>query len=240
MTGTTQTVFEDEKETPSVQEPKPVAPQPSDGELERVRKGKAHADEFIDFLKEQNEGLRGDLGKLLEEVNRLRAEAVVDKSRQVPTVSDRAASENTSQVSVDDIKNLVSQTISEHEKARGAAANIQLVDAKVKEKYGEKAVDWLKKKASELSLGVDFLQGIAATSPTAFFNLVGFDQNQVVPAPTVSSVNTEKFTMNTSGERDFKYYQELRKKDKKAYWDVNVQRQMFKDRQRLGEAFWNK
>jgi hypothetical protein len=43
--------------------------------------------------------------------------------------------------------------------------------------------------------------------------------------------------MQTSTERNFDYYQKLRRENRNLYYSAKTQQQMFEDKSRLGEKF---
>ena len=51
------------------------------------------------------------------------------------------------------------------------------------------------------------------------------------------SVRTEGVNMQNSTERDFSYYQKLRRENRNLYYSAKTQQQMFQDKGRLGEKF---
>jgi hypothetical protein len=72
------------------------------------------------------------------------------------------------------------------------------------------------------------MQDLAAESPSAFFALIGEKQQTFKPI-TQGSVRTEAVGVKPNAERDFNYYQTMRRE--------NMQQQMMEDRQRLGDKF---
>jgi hypothetical protein len=53
------------------------------------------------------------------------------------------------------------------------------------------------------------------------------------------SVRTEGVNMQQSNERDWNYYQNLRRQNSKQYYSPKVQQQMMQDKLRLGDRFGN-
>jgi hypothetical protein len=83
---------------------------------------------------------------------------------------------------------------------------------------------------------MDRLRDIAAESPSAFFTLIGQPQKTFSPM-VQGSVRTEGVNMQASAERDWSYYQKLRRENRNLYYSPKVQQQMFQDKARLGEKF---
>jgi hypothetical protein len=69
--------------------------------------------------------------------------------------------------------------------------------------------------------------------------LVGVNNNnkKVTSMTTQSSVRSENFNSN-SQERDFEYYQKLRKENRSLYYSPKIQNMMLQDRTRLGDKFY--
>lgn len=204
--------------------------------VDELAKKSAHADQFIEFLKEQNAAqkveldARIDAAATLEEIKN-KQEVVVPKQEE-PTGS---------RLDPEDVKNLVEQTIVQNAEKKTVETNQAAVDAKVKEVYGEKASEFIAAKAIELGLSVTDLGGVAARSPTAFFNLVGMvAQQPSAPAGTTQGINTEaleqRHTPNAEGT--WGYYERLRKENPKEYFSPRVQQRLFADRKRLEENFY--
>jgi hypothetical protein len=108
----------------------------------------------------------------------------------------------------------------------------------MEKQYGDKAGQILKAKSAELNMSLERLKEIAAESPTAFFQLVGVNNNKKVTSMTTqSSVRSENFNSN-SQERDFDYYQKLRKENRSLYYSPKIQNMMLQDRTRLGDKFY--
>ena len=85
-------------------------------------------------------------------------------------------------------------------------------------------------------MSIDRLRDIAAESPNAFFALIGENKRPVDPIVS-GSVRTEGLSMQPSTERNFDYYQKLRRENRNLYYSAKTQQQMFEDKARLGEKF---
>ena len=59
------------------------------------------------------------------------------------------------------------------------------------------------------------------------------------PSPMVQgSIRTEGSTMQASSEKDFGYYQKLRRENSSLYYKPTTQRAMMADADRLGDKFY--
>lgn len=203
---------------------------------EELAKGKAYADQHIKNLEEQINGLREDLDK------KLNAEQVLEemKKRQA---EDQMGNTSPS-LGEADVKDLIKNTLVETEAERIAAGNLALVDAKVTEVYGDKGPEVIERKAKELGMSKDELAALAQKSPSAFFAATGLNQTKPVDGVATSkgTVNTANMSFNNSGPQEgtWEYYQELRASNKRKYWSPEVQKQLIKDRETKGEAFYGR
>lgn len=204
--------------------------------VDDLAKGKAHADAFIDHLKGEIEQLRKDLAERKQVEDAL---AELKAARNEPNDSE---GNTNSGLKPEDIKTLVAESLNEQQTKSKVQANILAVDKAVKEQYGDKAHEFIAKKASELGMSVEDLASVASKSPNAFFNLVGFNKETKAPGTSgllESSVNVDRLAeTNNLKQGTHAYYEALRKKDKVLYYSPEVQRKLFADRVRLGDDFY--
>jgi hypothetical protein len=102
--------------------------------------------------------------------------------------------------------------------------------------FGTGAKAQIEKKAEELGMSVNRLRDIASESPNAFFALIGENKRPANPM-VAGSVRTEGVAMQSSTDRNFDYYQNLRRENRNLYYSAKTQQQMFEDRERLGDKF---
>lgn len=211
---------------------------------ETLAKGKLEADGYIKSLEDQLKQLREDLGK--QEYSKQLLDQLQNKATQPTSVNTGATNNNNGgtntdgntqpQVSEDTLKSLVEQTLTQRDKDNSVKQNLSVVDEELQKAYGTEAPVVVQAKAKELGLTVQRLQEIAAESPTAFFNLIGEPQKAFQPM-VQGTIRTEGVNMQTSAERDWAYYQNLRRTNKQLYYSPKVQRQLMDDKQRLGAKF---
>ena len=209
-------------------------------DYEALAKGKLEADRHIGEITKTLDELRAELAKqdyakaLLEQMSK------GPETRQddpPPNTSSSSNTENTTQ-SASDIESLVEKVITEKEKSRTVSQNLSVVSEEMEKKFGDKAGNVLKTKSQELNMSLDRLKEIAAESPTAFFQLIGVSATKgTTPTAPQSSVRSETFNSN-SQDRDFNYYQKLRKENRSLYYSPKVQNMMLQDRTRLGDRFY--
>jgi hypothetical protein len=139
-------------------------------------------------------------------------------------------------VGEDDLKSLVSQTISALEQEKIVSKNVAFVSEELAKTYGTDATAFVQKKAQELGMSVARLEEIAKESPTAFFTLIG-EPKKEIPSMVKTTVRTEAALQTNTSERNWEYYQRLRRENKNRYFSPEVQQQLLRDKQRLGKNF---
>lgn len=149
-----------------------------------------------------------------------------------------------------DISALVREALSRELTKNKQAQNIEEARAELKKVWGDNYVTVLKQKQEALGLGTEFVDSIAARSPTAFLALVGatstqdghtLNSNAQLPqgAPSRMTFNSQAVE-SIGGHKTQAYYDKLRTEDTKQYFSKEVQLQRHKDALALGERFFNK
>jgi hypothetical protein len=119
-----------------------------------------------------------------------------------------------------------------------ANQNISAVDSKLQDMYGTEASNVLLNKSKELGISLERMQNLASESPSAFFTLLGEKQESFKPM-TQGSVRTDGVAMQSSSQRDWSYYQKLRRENRNEYYSPKVQQQLMEDKMRMGDKFGN-
>lgn len=213
---------------------------------EVLAKGKLEADGYIKNLEEQLKQLREDLGK--QEYSKQLLEQLQNKATQPASVNPVVANNNKGstttegntqpQVSEDTLKSLVEQTLTNRERENTVKQNLAIVDEELQKAYGTEAPVVVQAKAKELGLSLQRLQELAAESPNAFFNLLGEPTKAMAPI-VQGTIRTEGVNMQASADRNWEYYQNLRRTNKQLYYSPKIQRQLMEDKARLGAKFGN-
>jgi hypothetical protein len=211
---------------------------------EVLAKGKLEADQHIKSLETQLAELREDLSKqdyasqLLKQLQDKAPEST-EGNPEVSTDTSGGTEVNTRpSVSEEELASLVEKTLTERERKASVQQNVDTVDKALTEKYGTEANAIVTKKAEELGLSLSRMEEIASESPTAFMALVG-EPAPKAPVFTEGSVRTEAVGQTSGGQRDWTYYQNLRRKDRTLYFSPKIQQQMMEDKQKLGDRFGN-
>lgn len=208
-----------------------------------IAKGYLDSQNFINQIKDENKQLREDLDRLeyeKEVLERLGSKAKPTGGEENSESASTSATENRSGASVDDIKKLVQEAITERERSATAGENLRSADQQLEQMFGTDADAQVEARRKELGLTKERLMEIAAESPSAFMTLMGKAPEKQTNRSMQGSVNTsaESFTSNSS-KRNWRYYQELRKENPKLYRKPATQNQMARDRLELGESFFN-
>jgi hypothetical protein len=209
---------------------------------EVLAKGKLEADGYISNLESQLTELREELNKqdysktLLDQLQEQAADPTTAKLGEPSNNSSTNSQNTTASLSEDDLKSLVEKTLTEREKGTALANNLSLVDQELEKSFGTEAKTKVANKAKELGMSMERMREIASESPQAFFSLIGEPEKTFSPM-VQGSVRTEGVNMQNSTERDFSYYQKLRRENRNLYYSAKTQQQMFQDKGRLGEKF---
>jgi len=198
-------------------------------DAEALAKGKLEADTFIEQLKGENAELRKEL------MSRPTSEDVLKLLREQTKPADSSRENTTPVLDEDTLSKLVESKLTSFEVKKKFDANELEADAKMKETYGDKAVEVLKSKAQELGVTVKYLHDTARSSPSAFFKLLGLNETKKYEGTKfeVSTKNTasEGFTSNASVKYGTKaYWTELRKKEPNKYFTPSVQQEVLKSK----------
>lgn len=128
------------------------------------------------------------------------------------------------------IEELVSQKLQAIEAKRKEQTNLDIVDSRLQERFGDNARSVLKDKMKTLGISDEDLKFLAKKSPEAVFNALGLNQKQdeVYQAPARSSLRSDSFS-SQSEIRDAVYYEKLKQNDPKKYFDPKISLQRLND-----------
>lgn len=139
----------------------------------------------------------------------------------------------------EDISELVRKELNTASQEQKKAANINRAAEELNKFYGSasKSQEAIRNKAAELGVGFEWLKDMAATSPDAFLASMGLtpEARRSISTPGFSNeVNRDL----TGGRKNMAYFEEIRKKNPKAYYSSEVQKQLFAARRELGDKFF--
>lgn len=182
--------------------------------VEDALKGLAHAQKHIKTIQEENQSFRLELDR------RKAAEEVLEEIKRSTKQEERPSTP----FDADALADQVAQRLEAKSKAEQAKRNVELVNEKIAQKFGEKAKQVVSQKAAELGLSSEMLKQVAAESPMAALKMFGFEEPKgtTVTRPT-NDVNTENFNP-TAGQPRWAYWQNLRRTDPRQYEKLTPQR----------------
>jgi hypothetical protein len=150
---------------------------------EDLAKAYANADQFIETLKEENRKLREQVtqAKTIDEVlERMSKQGSTQEDDNPPAPG----------ITPDVVQQLVEKTLEGRKQQETRTANLLKADQMMKEKFGEKAAEVFKQRASSQQKA-QVLMELAATDPNEFVSLF-------VGSPQVNANNFDAGSMNTT------------------------------------------
>lgn len=199
-------------------------------DVQVLAKSKLEADRYIKSLEDQLKQLREETVKADYAEKVL---ATLQSKAQAPATT---TSDTKPEISEEVIKSLVEQTLTQREKQNTAEQNVSKVQQELAAKYGTEAKAHVERRAAELGMSLERMSALAAESPTAFMTLLGEPTKKDSKPLTQGSLNTASFQANPA-DRDWNYYQNLRRTNKTLYYNPKTQQQMMQDKMRLGDKF---
>lgn len=219
--------------------------------VEDLARSRVEADNFIERLKYETNGLREDLSGAVEELNkRASIEDFMDqmKDSHREDVSndhdDRESANNTgSALSADDIDRLVDERLSNRERQRTEQTNIQSVKQKFEEVFGPDFQREVLKRAKEAGVDPQTIDSLAKTNPQAVFKLLDVEKREVprnngAPSLFASGPSIGAGTQPREQWSRMSDFTELRRKNPDEYWSPRTQNRMHENAHKYGEAFF--
>lgn len=208
-----------------------------------LARGKAEADLFIQTVVKQKDDLSKDYLRMREELDaKANLQDLVDRLNAKHTPSElplNDGSREPKQLEPKDIEDLISKKILDNKRLEEESYNLNVVQAKLKERFGASSASVLKEQANTLRLTDDDVHALAKKSPEAFFRVMGLNQEkqETFQAPPRTNQRNDSFVPAGGKKRTWSYYQELKKSNPTLYLDKKTQTQMHKDSAELGDAF---
>lgn len=214
-----------------------------DKSADEVLKAKVESDLYIKTLTARLDGIRDDYLKLREESTaKASLEELISRQERLLANPDTIppTQEQVSQPSLkpEEIEAMLEQKLTARERANKQTENFNYVRTKLKEQYGDNASAALKQRMDTLGLDQGFVDELAKNHPSVFLKTF-MDQPQRQDtniAPPRNTVRQDRFAPVTQ-KRDWNYYQELNKRDPRAYLDPKIAIQMHNDAIALGDDF---
>lgn len=200
--------------------------------VDELAKAYLNAEQFIGRLKDEKSGVLTDLERLqleLEATKRTEREPAVQQPEHKPAAVEPEKI---------DLDARIREALEAADQQKTVTRNVQEVTQKLLDTFGDdvKANEFVKAKARDLGVSVEFLQDAAAKSPKGFYSLVGLDSAPRQQASAAhSDVNAAALArhnandVNTPGTKA--YFDKIRKEDPKRYWQADIQNAIFKARE---------
>lgn len=210
-----------------------------------LAKGKFESDSYIKVLERRLDEMRNDyLSMKNESVTSKRLEELIaqlsDKKSPSSEEPERKE-EHQPMFDPKQIDSLVSSKIQEHELSRQQTTNFNTVRDRLKERYGANYKQRLQEQIEDLGITEQDLNDMARRQPKVLLRTLGLDKttaSDVYQAPPTSSQRSDSAQGNTP-DRTWSYYQGLKEKDPKIYFDRKTAVQMQEDAIRLGDKFYD-
>lgn len=214
-----------------------------DKPADELLKAKVESDLYIKTLERQKDELRNDYLKLREEANaQAKLKELLDRlentsidSKVTPTIVNNLESKPT-EPNYDEI---VSKSMQKLQAEAQAKQNFNLVQLKLKERYGDNYSASLQEQISTLGITGDELNEMARTRPTVLIKALGLDapiQRDPFQSPVRSSSRNDNFSPRND-KRTWSFYQNMKKENPTLYYNKKTQFQMHQDAGALGTAF---
>ena len=186
---------------------------------EELAKAYTNADQFIETLKEENRKLREQAAsaKTIDEVlERMSKQSAAPEADNPPVQG----------ITPDVVQQLVEKTLEGRKQLETKNGNLLKADALMKEKFGEKAEQMFKQKASTPEKA-KILMELAATDPTEFVSLFGGTSPYTANNFDTGSVNTTSVASNGGDRSKIEGTKEwataIRKENPSLYWSQDFQ-----------------
>lgn len=208
--------------------------------VDDLARGKAAADAHVSNLEKELAELRSELS------TRLTVEDFVSKLKVGQYSTESESGNNQTREPVDPPSNENKMSLQEEvQKALRAElekssreANIAKAKQALKERLGDNYNEKLQKIAEGLGVKPEFLSSMAASSPEGLVKVIESvtpkGDNRPLGVVTETSVPNSQ-----EGSRNFKFYQDLRRKDPELYFSKRVQKEIHDQAMKLGRDFYN-
>lgn len=211
---------------------------------QEVLDAKIESDLYIKTQNARFDEIREDYLKLREEAKtKASLEELISRQEKLLTNPEAPLTpqkeENQPSFKSEDIDTLLEQKLVQRERVSKQTENFNFVKAKLKEQFGDNANTALKQRMDTLGLDQVFTDELAKNHPQVFLKTFGMEEQSRSSGynnPPRNEQRPDRFAPKTP-KRDWNYYQELNKKDPRAYLDPKIAIQMHNDAIALGADF---
>jgi hypothetical protein len=206
-------------------------------------KAKVDADIYIKTIERQKDELRSDFIKAQDEIQKSKSlEELIDRLNKKDETPPPTPLKDVVKPSMDldEISKVFDSRYEAKKQSEIETENFNIVQNKLKDRFGNRAAEILVEQREALGLTKEDVNALAKKSPEAFFRMLGLNQEKdnSFMAPPRSDVRNDHFAPKTQ-KRTYSFYEEMRAKKPKEYWDPKMQVQMHKDGEALGAAFFD-
>lgn len=213
---------------------------------EALAKGKYMADMHIKMLERRVDELRADyLKEQSENQTKAKLEDLLKTlETKQPTSSDNPGERGPREPTFDlnELDQLMSkkleQGLSAYELANRQKENTKVVTDRLKERYGSSYAGTVKEQIQSLGMSEEMFNQMAKDAPSALLRTLGIEgqTRESYQAPPRSE---SSFQFKGPAKRDWSYYDELKQKNPRAYYNPKILVQMEKDALDQGDAFYS-
>lgn len=199
---------------------------------EALAKSKYEADQFIEHLKGENQGMRETIKELQEQLNNAKTQGELDQLRKKVSeeLEEQKASKESNpspSVSPEDLEKMIEDHLTKRETESSAKANVDQTNNALVKHFGdpEKAKEAIQQRVSQLGISLKDLTAMAAKSPSAALALIqGGSVEQSRRLDLRSSVSSEAASGDGIASGSTKAeFDKLRQENPTKYWSPAVQ-----------------
>lgn len=207
--------------------------------VEDLVAGFYHSQNHIATLENENQTYRSKVNELEEQTTGNQAVLDALSQQKTPNQSEQTSSNPDEEA----VRKLVEQVVEQKSTAQQAAANLKKANEAAYKLYGEDAKTKISEAAASMGVSVDFLRSTAQQSPAAFERLLATNAGQGNQSVTgaglqPSDVNTGALPKH-NGEKNYAYFNNLRKENPRVFKSAAVQKEMMQQRGKLGQKFYD-
>ena len=166
--------------------------QPKYDSVEKALEALNASQQFIETLKNEKSGVSAELQKAREELAKMGSiEDFVKKLEPaMKTDEPKATTEVPTGLSEEAIKKLLQQQLEERDQQSQQQKNLDTVINSLSDKHGDKAAEFIRKRANELNTTPEQLKMLAKTNPALVMQALGGDKASNT-SPSQSSLNMD-------------------------------------------------
>lgn len=199
-----------------------------------LARGKAESDRFIEQVLKEKDELKKELDK------RLSVEESIARFRETPVTPtpEPVRQEPATGLTQEDITRLLDERLQREKAVETANRNVELVRQALADKFGPSYNDKLEAKAVELGVDREYFNQLAKTQPKVLLGLINGGEAPKKQAP-VGLFDSPRFpTAGQKLEKNFAYYEKMRKENPKLYSSPEVQKEQFEMAKLHGRDFY--